>query len=97
MKHLSLTMFAFFLSAGAAISADAPKAAVDACLKHANAYSGVAAGTATFNGSAKADAPWLGGGAGGNFRLQINVAGGTDVTCTVSADGKKVALEPTGG
>lgn len=95
MKYLSFTMLALLLSAGASGAADAPKAAIDACLKHADAYSGSPAGTATFNGGGEADVPWFGGGAGGNWRLRV-VAGGTALSCTVSADGKRVALEPAG-
>jgi hypothetical protein len=98
MKYLSLTMFALFLSAGAASAQDGPpQAAIDACLKHANAYSGVAAGTATFQGGAEADVPWFGTGAGDNWRLRVDVPGGVAVSCTVNADGKKVAIEPIEG
>jgi hypothetical protein len=97
MKHLSFAMFAFLLSAGAASSAGTPpQAAVNACLKHADAYSGVAAGTATFQGDAEENVAWFGSGAGDNWRLRVDVAGGVAVTCTVSADGKRVALEPAG-
>jgi hypothetical protein len=97
MKHLSFAMFALFLSAGAASAQNAPpQAAVDACLKHADAYSGVAAGTATFQGNAEANVPWFGGGAGDGWRLRVDVPGGVAVSCTVSADGKRVALEPAG-
>ena len=87
------------MSAGATSAQNAPpQAAVDACLKHANAYNGAAAGTATFQGDAKADAPWFGGGAGDNWKLRIDGGtGGVAVWCTVSADGKKVALEPIEG
>jgi len=95
MKYLSFAMFALFLSAGATNAADAtPQAAIDACLKHANAYEGVAAGTAQFNGSAEANVPWFGGGAGDGWRLHIDVPGGHPLSCTVSADGKRVAMEP---
>jgi hypothetical protein len=97
MKHLSFTMFALFLSAGAASAQDVPQAAVDACLKHADAYNGVGPGTAKFNGAAEADVAWFGPGAGNNLRLQVDVEGGVDLSCTVSPDGKRVALEPAGG
>jgi hypothetical protein len=96
IKHLSFAVCALLLSAGAAGAQSAPpKAAIDACLKHANAYNGTPAGTAKFNGSATADVPFFGNGAGGNFRLSIDSGGGgVDVTCTVSPDGKRVAIEP---
>lgn len=94
MKYLSHAMFALFLSAGAAGAADVPKAAVDTCLKHAEAYTGAAAGTAKFTGNAEANIPWFGG-SGANFRLVVD-AGGTGLTCTVSPDGKLIAIEPVG-
>jgi hypothetical protein len=98
MKYLSFAMFALFLSTGAASAQGSPpQAAVDACLKHANAYSGVAAGTATFQGDAEANVAWFGGGAGDNWKLRIDVPGGVAVSCTVNADGKRVALEPLEG
>jgi hypothetical protein len=97
MKYLSFAMFALLLSAGATAAADVPKAAVDACLKHADAYNGVAAGTAKFNGSAEGDVAWFGNGPGGNLRLLVDVQGGVNVSCTVSPDGKRVAIEPAGG
>jgi hypothetical protein len=96
VKYVSFTMFALLLSAGASGAADVPQAAIDACLKHANAYNDAAAGTAKFNGNAEADVAW-GSGAGNNFRLQVDVAGGVSVSCTVSPDGKRVAVEPAGG
>jgi hypothetical protein len=95
MKYLSLAMFALFLSAGAASAQDGPpQAAIGACLKHADAYNGVAAGTSKFNGEAEADVAWFGTGAGKNFRLRTDTEGGVALSCTVSPDGKQVALEP---
>jgi hypothetical protein len=77
MKLLSFAMLALSLSAGAAIAADAPsKAAIDTCLKHADAYNGAAPGTAKYHGNATANVAWFGGGAGGNFRLQVDSGGG---------------------
>lgn len=95
MKYLSLTMLALFFSASAASAADVPKAAVDTCLKHADAYAGAAAGSAKFTGNVEADVAWFGG-PGGNFRLAVD-AGGMGLTCTVSPDGKLIALAPAGG
>jgi hypothetical protein len=96
MKHLKFAMLALLVSAGAAGAQGAPpQAAIDTCLKHADAYNGAPAGTAKFNGSAVADVPFFGSGAGGNFRLTIDSGGGgVDVSCTVSPDGKRVAIEP---
>jgi hypothetical protein len=95
MKYLSFTASVFLLAAGVAGAQDAPpQAAIDVCLKHADAYSGVAAGTATFQGSAEATVPWFGGGAGDAWRLRVDVPGAVAVSCTVSADGKRVAVEP---
>jgi hypothetical protein len=37
MKPLSFAMLTLLLSAGTALAADAPKAAVEVCLKHADA------------------------------------------------------------
>jgi hypothetical protein len=93
MKYLSLAMFALFLSAGAAGAQNGPpQAAIDACVKHANAYNGVASG-AQFSGDAQADVAWFSGAAGDNWRLRID-ASPVAVFCTVSADGKRVAIEP---
>ena len=97
MKYLSFAMFALFLSTGAASAQDVPKPAIDACLKHADAYNGVAAGTSKFNGGAEADVAWFGTAPGKNLRLRIDTEGGVALSCTVSADGKQVALEPAMG
>ncbi|MDW6024256.1 hypothetical protein SAZ10_21125 [Mesorhizobium sp. BAC0120] len=99
MKHLSIAMLALSLSAGAALAADAPsKAQIDACLRHADAYNSAAPGTAKFNGAATANVAWMGPGAGDNFRLQIDSGGGgTDLSCTVSPDGRRISLEPLNG
>ena len=94
MKYLSLAMFALFLSAGATAAADVPQAAIDTCLKHADAYNGVPAGTSKFNGEAEADVAWFGTAPGKNLRLRIGTEGGVALSCTVSPDGKQVALEP---
>lgn len=99
MKHLSFAMFALFLSAGAASAQDGPpQAAIDACLRHADAYNGQPAGTAKFNGAATANVAFFGPGAGDNFRLEVDSGGGgVDLSCTVSPDGKRISLEPVGG
>ena len=97
MKHLSFAMLALFLSAGAASAQDIPQAAIDACLKHADAYNGVAAGTAKFNGAAEANVACFGPGAGDCWRAQVDVEGGVDITCTVNADGKQISLAATPG
>ena len=68
MKYLSHAMFALFLSAGAASAQEVPQVAVDTCLKHAEAYTSAAPGTAKFNGNVQANIPWFGG-PGDNFRL----------------------------
>ena len=95
MKYLSLAIFALSLSAGTAGAADVPKAAVDSCLKHADAYTDAAPGTAKFTGNVEADVAWFGA-PGSNFRLVVD-AGGTALNCTVSPDGKLIALQPVGG
>ena len=88
-------MLTLFLSAGVAFAADAPKAAVDVCLKHADAYTNAAAGTAKFTGDVKDSVRWLDG-QGNNLQLVID-AGGMALSCTVSPDGKLIALAPVGG
>ena len=94
MKNLSFAMSALLLSGGAAVAAtDVPKAAVDACLRHANAYTSAAPGTAQFNGDAEAGVPWFGEGSGDNWRLRVDVPGGIALTCTVSQDGRRVAIQ----
>ena len=96
MKPLSFAMLALLLSAGAASAQDAPKAAIDACLKHANAYNDAAPGTAKYNGGAEANVAMGSSGAGDDWRLRVDVTGGVDVSCTVSPDGRKVAIQPLG-
>src|SRR5919108_3512401 len=96
MKHLSFALFALLLSAGASGAADAPEAAVNACLKHANAYNDAAPGTAKFNGSAEENVALMGPGAGDYWRLLVDVEGGVDISCTVSADGKTIMVNPAG-
>ena len=97
MKYLSASMLALLLSVGAAGAAsEVPKAAIDACLKHANTANDAAAGTATFSGDATDGVPWFGG-PGDHFKLLINVKGGLDMSCIVSPDGKQVAIQPAGG
>ena len=96
MKHLSFALSALLLSAGAAAAGDAPEAAVNACLKHANAYNDVAPGTAKFNGSAEENVALMGPGAGDYWRLLVDVEGGTDISCTVSSDGKTIMVNPAG-
>ena len=95
MKPLSFAMLILFVSAGAAGAADAPKAAVDVCLKHADAYTNAAPGTAKFTGNVKDSVLWLDG-QGNNLQLVID-AGGMALNCTVSPDGKLVALAPAAG
>lgn len=92
MKHLALAGIALLVSAGASAAADMPQVAVDTCLKHADAYTGAAAGTAKSTGKVEGDVPWFGD-AGGNFRLTVD-AGGMALNCTVSPDGKLIALAP---
>ncbi|MFI0843052.1 hypothetical protein [Mesorhizobium sp. IMUNJ 23232] len=92
MKHLAIAGIALLLSAGASAAADIPQVAVDTCLKHADAYTGAAAGTAKSTGNVEADVSWFGG-PGGNFRLAVD-AGGTALSCVVSPDGKLIALAP---
>lgn len=95
MKYLSLSVLALFLSAGAAGAAvEVPKAAIDACLKHADTANGAPAGTAKYSGNATADVAWFGGG-GDHFKLIINVKGYSDMSCIVSKDGKHVAIQPS--
>lgn len=95
MKPLSFATLTLCLLAGAASAADAPKAAVDTCLKHADAYTNAAAGTAKFTGNVKDSVPWLDG-QGNNLQLVVD-AGGMALNCTVSPDGKLVALAPAAG
>jgi hypothetical protein len=96
MKHVMFAIPILLLSSAAAIGQAPPQAALDSCLKHAAAYNGVAVTAVSFGGSAEADVPWFGGGAGDNWRLRIDSEGNVAVSCTVSADGKRVALEPIG-
>lgn len=96
MKHLSFALSALLLSTGVAGAADVPAAAIDACLKHANAYNNVAPGTAKFNGNAEADVAMRGPGAGDFWRLLVDVEGGADISCTVSPDGSIILVEPVG-
>lgn len=95
MRYLPFVTLVLSISAGAAGAADAPQAAVDTCLKHADAYTNAAAGTAKFTGNVTDNIPWLDG-QGNNLQLVID-AGGTALACTVSTDGKLVALAPVGG
>ncbi len=95
MKYLSLSILALSLSAGAANAAsEVPKAAVDACLKHADTANGAPPGTATYSGNATADVAWFGG-PGDHFKLIMNVKGYQDMSCIVSKDGKHVAIQPS--
>jgi hypothetical protein len=94
MKHLSLSVAVLALSATASAAANVPKAAVDACLSHANLYANVPPGTATFSGSAEAGASWIARAAGSLWRLQVDVPGHIALTCTVSEDGHRLAIEP---
>ena len=96
MKLLSFAMLALAFSAGAASAQDAPKAAVDTCLKHADAYNGVPAGTAKFNGGAEKNVSIGSAGPGDDWRLRIDVTNGVDLSCTVSADGRQFSLVPIG-
>ena len=96
MKPLSFAMLALLLSAGAASAQDVPQVAVDACLRHANAYNNAAPGTAKYNGGAQANVSMGSSGAGDDWRMQVDVTGGVAVTCTVSPDGRKVAIQPLG-
>jgi hypothetical protein len=95
MKYLSLSMLALFLSAGTVSAAsEVPKAAIEACLKHANTATDAAPGTATYSGNATDGVAWFGG-PGDHFKLIINVKGYQDMSCIVSPDGKHVAIQPS--
>ncbi|HEY6632795.1 MAG TPA: hypothetical protein VIZ90_15190 [Rhizobiaceae bacterium] len=96
MKLLSFAMLALAFSAGAANAQDAPQAAVDACLKHANAYNDAAPGTAKYNGGAEKNVSIGSAGPGNDWRLRIDVTNGVDLSCTVSADGRSLSLVPIG-
>ena len=96
MKPLSFAMFALFLSAGAASAQDVPQAAVDACLRHADAYNKFAPGTAKYNGGAQANVSMGSSGAGDDWRLQVDAPGGVALTCTVSPDGSRLRIQPVG-
>lgn len=71
MRYLPFLTLVLSISAGTAGAADAPKVAVDTCLKHADAYTGAAAGSAKFNGNVTDNIPWLDG-QGNNLRLVID-------------------------
>ena len=93
MKNLIFATSALFLSAGAAVAQpDVPRMAVDTCLRHADAYASVPPGTAQFNGYAESGFPWFGGGSGDNWKLRVDVPGRVTLSCTVSEDGRQVAI-----
>jgi len=98
MRRLTFAMLALILSAGAASAQDGPpQAAVDTCLKHADAYNNAAAGTAKYNGGAEKNVSLLDAGPGDAWRLRIDVTDGVDLTCTVSSDGKQFSMQPAEG
>ena len=96
-RYLALGILAVSLPAGIATAADVPQAAIDACLRHADAYNNVPPGTAKFNGNVEADKSVFGNPSGSDWRLQIDTTGGVDLYCTVSSNGSQIALWPVQG
>jgi hypothetical protein len=100
MKRLSFAMLALLVpaacqSSGAGgSSGSVPQAAVNACLHNADAYQNAAPGTATLQGSPRADvADDNPAAAGNNWALQVAVAG-VMMVCTVTPTGTVVELKP---
>jgi hypothetical protein len=100
MKRLSFVMLALLLPAGCqssgagGSSGGVPQAAIDACLRDADAYQNAAAGTATYSGVAEADvAADTVGAAGKYWRLRVAVAG-VAMACTVTPAGSVQSIDP---
>ena len=79
---------------GSSANANVPQAAIDACLRSADAYQKAAPGTATFEGNAEADVALDNPAAAGTYwRLHVAVAG-VALRCTVTAAGSVAEISP---
>jgi hypothetical protein len=99
MKPASFTLFGLALVAGcqtggaAGTAGGPPQAAIDACLQNADAYQGVAPGTATYDGQARADVALDNPAASGDYwGLHVTVKG-VAFSCTVTSGGKVMELD----
>ena len=100
MKRLSFALLALLLPAGCQTggggsgSGGPPQAAINACLRNAEAYQNAAPGTATFNGRAEEDVAVDNPTSPGNdWALRVAVSG-VGFVCTVTPSGTVQELKP---